>query len=273
MNKPGLQAFAMRAFRVSAVVFSALYAATSDLNAGEFTFSQYCNSEGKNCSIQYFGPIEGADIDKLRRVLRDAESRANFNRQIHLNSKGGDLNAALEIGKLIREHELTTVVLEECFSSCVIAFAGGVWRGAVIEALGVPLAKIGIHRPFSTGTATSVAERRKEFNNLAGRVKTFLREGGVSEKLWEDMVKTPPENVRLLTQEEAIDYGLVGKDPAYADYVDSQEAKRYGISKTEYLKRKAMIKELCDSDPQVLADRTGKTLARCRDDVFRGRLR
>lgn len=271
MNKPKTQALAIRAFCVYVVLVFALFAATPDLRAGTLTFSEYCNSEGKNCSIQYSGRIENADIEKLRRILKDAESRANFNRQIHLNSKGGDLNAALEIGKLIRAHDLTTVVLDECFSSCVIAFAGGVWRGAVVEAFGMPLAKIGIHRPFSTGHAQSVAERRKEFNILAQLVKTFLRDGGVSERLWEDMVKIPPENMRLLSQEEVTDYGLVGKDPAYADYVDSQEAKRYGISKTEYLKRKAVIKDLCDLDPQVLADRTGKTLARCRENVFRGR--
>jgi hypothetical protein len=272
MNKPETQAPAIRAFCVYVVLVSALCTATPDLHAGTFTFSKYCNSEGKNCSIEYSGRIENADIDKLRRVLKDAENRANFNRHIHLNSKGGDLNAALELGKLIRSHDLITFVLEECFSSCVIAFAGGVWRNVVVEAFGMPLAKIGIHRPFSTGHATSVAERRKEFNTLAQSVKTFLREGGVAETLWDDMVKTPPENMRLLNQEDVIHYGLLGKDPAYADYVDSQEAKRYGISKTEYLKRKAMIKELCDSDPQVLGDRTGKTLTRCREDVFRGRV-
>jgi len=271
MKIPRAHALAIRGLCVHAALLSTLLMATLDARAGTLAFSDYCNSEGKNCSIQYSGRIVKTDIEKLRKALKDAESRPNFNRQIHLNSKGGDLNAALEIGKLIRTHDLTTVVLDECFSSCVIAFAGGVWRSAVVEAFGVPFAKIGIHRPFSTGQATSVAERRKEFGILAELVKTFLREGGVSERLWEDMVRIPPEHMRLLSQEEALDYGLVGKDPAYADYVDSQEARRYGLSKTEYLKRKAMLKELCDSDLQVLSDRTGKSLARCREDVFRGR--
>ena len=209
MNKPEAQAPTIRASRVYLVL--ALCIATQDLYAGTFTFSKDRNSEGKNCSIEYSGRIENTDIEKLRRVLKDAETRVNFNRHIHLNSKGGDLNAALELGKLIRSHDLITFVLEECFSSCVIAFAGGVWRNVVVEAFGMPLAKIGIHRPFLMGHVTTIAERRKEFNTLAQSVKTFLREGGVSETLWDDMVKTPPENMRLLSQEDVIHYGLLGK--------------------------------------------------------------
>jgi hypothetical protein len=202
-------------------------------------------------------------------VLRDAESRINFNRYIHLNSKGGDVSAALEVGRLVRASQLTTFVTEECYSSCVIILAGGVQRVPVM--LGI-LAKVGIHRPYSTREAGSFEDHRKEFHELERQIKAFLREGGVSERLWDDMVKTPPEDMKLLSQAEAIDYGLSGQDPAFADYVDAKEAKRYGITKTEYLKRKGMIKQLCDSNMQVLADATGKNLARCREDVFRGRI-
>lgn len=272
MNIPRVRALASRGQWTSTALLLVLLLVALHARAGTFTFSDYCNSEGKNCSIHYSGPIVQADVERLRSILKDAERRPNFNRHLQLNSEGGDLNAALELGKLIRSRELITFVLDECFSSCVIAFAGGVWRNVVVEAFGAPLARIGIHRPFSTRQTANVAERRQEFNTLAQNVKTFLREGGVSEALWDDMVKIPPESMRVLTQEDVINYGLFGKDPAYADYVDSEEARRFGISTAEYLRRKAMAKEICDSDLRVLQDRTGKSLVRCREDVLRGRI-
>lgn len=241
--------------------------------SGELVFREYCNPDGKNCSVNvnYSGPIESADVEKFRSILGDAKRRTDFSKQIMLDSPGGDVDAALKIGKLIRASHLTTAS-KECYSSCVIVLAGGVARWPMTEFAGLQLGKVGIHRPYTMMGVASYEKHREKFNKLEREIKKYLREGGVSERLWDDMIKTPPESMMLLDQKQLQAYGLSGLDPAYADYLDSKEASRYGVSKIEYLKRKAAIKVLCDSDAQVLADVTGQDLAKCRENVYRGHL-
>lgn len=188
-----------------------------------------------------------------------------------MTSDGGDVGAALSIGRLIRENRASTFVQRRCYSSCVLVLAGGVERGAIIEMFGQPVAKVGIHRPYTTGEPTSYEEHRKKFSELERQVKQFLQEGSVSERLWDDMVKIPPENIKFLTHADLASYGLIGTDPAYADFEDSKAAARYGISKQEYLRRKSTIGENCKSNDFPLTRETFKALAQCREDVLYGR--
>ena len=265
----------------SLMIWVALAIASREAYAGEFSFGEeYCDSstEEKYCAIDYHysGKIESKDVEKFKTMLKNTERRSNSDRevylQIFLNSKGGDIDAALKIGKLIRVHQMQTLVFDECNSSCVIVFASGVRRYANIELWGpIPNgAKVGIHRPYTTAEG-SYEKHRHKFREVERQIKQFLREGGVSERLWDDMVKISPENIKFLSQKEAIDYGLNGEDPAYADFVDGKKAKQYGITRAKYLKRKAMIKEKCESNTQVLADTTGKELQQCKQNILHGR--
>jgi len=242
--------------------------------AGEFAVREHCNSDSPICvaNIEYHGTITITDVEQFRAALKIAQRRSDFNHQVILTSVGGDVDAALQIGKLIRSAHLSTGSVNECYSSCVIVLAGGVERYPIIDMAGVSLGKVGIHRPFTTMSTGTYDEHRDKFNRMEQEIKRYFREGGVSERLWDDMVKTAPENIRYLSSEELSGYGLRGADPAYADFLDSKEAIRFGIPKIEYMKRKAGVKVLCDSSPEVLADSTGKSLARCRADVYRGRL-
>jgi len=57
------------------------------------------------------------------------------------NSGGGDLEAALKIGRMVREHESAVRIYESavCLSSCVYILAGGV--------VAIGEGKVGIHAP------------------------------------------------------------------------------------------------------------------------------
>ena len=257
--------------------------ASRGLYAGELSHAEkYCDSstEDSYCvfTSHYSGIIESTDIDKFKAMFKTTEHHIshlyqNTYSEIFLDSEGGDVESALKIGKLIRAHQGQTFVSGECYSSCVIILAGGVVRGAAIELAGYILpngSKVGIHRPYTIAEGT-YEEHRHEFHELENQIKQFFREGGVSEKLWDDMVMMPPESLKLLSQQEAIDYGLAGEDPAYADFVDGKKAKQYGIPRDTYLERKRMVKEECDSNKQILSDTTGKELERCKQNILHGR--
>lgn len=197
--------------------------------AGEFQFSSWDGDEGKGCLLKYSGTISAKDVGTFKVYMKKIEDCIVTNRQLQVTSNGGDLASALEIGRLIRSHLVQRSTWDYCYSSCVIILAGGVRRfPMVILPGGVPgPAKLGIHRPFTEKTDKDFSSIQKIFNASAMATKSFLREGGVSESLWDDMVKIPAENVKILTAKEAYAYGLLGGDPAFDDYLDNWMARKY----------------------------------------------
>ncbi len=84
------------------------------------------------------------------------------------------------------------------------------------------------------------------YTNLSLRVKKYLEDMGMSPLLYQDMMRVRPEAVRWLTMRELDAYGLVGTDPAYEDAQDSRAAMIRGISKQEWLGRKARANRECE---------------------------
>src|SRR5699024_8999956 len=63
-----------------------------------------------------------------------------------LDSNGGDLRTAIELGRELRQAEARVFVAvpSSCISACVFTFVGGVERSV--------FGRLGIHRPYSTRT-------------------------------------------------------------------------------------------------------------------------
>jgi len=87
------------------------------------------------------GPIKFGLPEEVDLLLR-ANPRINT---IHLTSKGGRINPARKLRKLIVERGLKTYVSTECESACTFAFVGGA------ERLISSSAKLGFHQPHFPG--------------------------------------------------------------------------------------------------------------------------
>ncbi|RFB79363.1 hypothetical protein [Methylovirgula sp. 4M-Z18] len=77
-------------------------------------------------TLMLSGPIFSGDDIALRDALASAPTRV-----IYLNSPGGFIATAGEMGRLIREQHLTTVVdaaRARCLSACTVLFASGTTR-------------------------------------------------------------------------------------------------------------------------------------------------
>jgi hypothetical protein len=176
-------------------------------------------------------------------------ARHNLKRPIfRLNSSGGDLEAAIGIGRLVRKMSAHVIVPSEgkCHSACVFIAAGGVHRSLNDH--------IGIHRPYSTRTDhRDFATVQAEFNRTAAVAKAYLQEMNVSPALYDAMVIVPPEKFRILSGSELEGFGLGPTDPVQQEIDDAASALDHQLSKSEFLRRKAKAKTSCTLiDPPIV---------------------
>lgn len=192
----------------------------------------------------------------MKLIQMDSESRSNNflvsyyleHPTFRLNSSGGDIEAAIGIGRLLRKMSAQVIVPINgtCYSACVFIAAGGVSRSLGDD-------KIGIHRPYSTRTDDrDFTTVQAEFNRIAALAKAYLQEMNVSPALYDEMVSVPPEEIRILSVSELNGFGLGYEDPVQQEIDDAIGAQAYKLSKTEYLRRKVKAKALCSGLPKPL---------------------
>lgn len=198
--------------------------------------------------ITITGNITSSDVQaykSLRKSFKTNDNSLNnsrFDLIVSLNSNGGDVNAAIELGELFRADEAATYVdsNEHCYSSCVFLLAAGVERRVKDNA------SIGIHRPYKTiDNATTVKQQKLEQAKTEKLVKSYLLQVNISTNLHDDMVRISPEHIKILTQTEMNHYGLNLNDPYFEDAKTVQLAKSQGLTTKEYRERKVRYKEYC----------------------------
>ncbi|MEQ8205785.1 MAG: hypothetical protein RIA65_06395 [Woeseia sp.] len=149
--------------------------------------------------------------------------------RVVLNSRGGDSTAAFQIARIIREHDVyqrhspgVTTALDEsetavCFSACLIVFAAGFERYAVFDEYNDPAlpSRLGIHRPGQYNSARGrydSSDDNRYIRVVRRQLTDFFDSVGVSSQLVDEMFAVPFDDIRLLTETEARDFGLVTRD-------------------------------------------------------------
>ena len=85
-------------------------------------------------------------------------------------------------------------------------------------------------------------------------IRTYLREMNVVENLADDMLRTNPEHMRVLREDELTRYGLTETDPAALEAMEIQEAKALGLDRKEYMRRKLLVEHSCGGSIPLYAD-------------------
>ena len=197
---------------------------------------------GKGCSFSgafIEGDIETGDFKKFQNIVstlknKYGESSCNDgNTHIRINSKGGNVEEALLIGREIRKNMFGVIVLEkaECLSSCVLILAGGVSKFV--------MGTVGVHRPYFTyiQDGKSADEVRSMRDSLNQRIKSFLNYVDVPESLLEEMLAYPPEKIKVLSEQDLIKFRLNGKDATQEEIDTASSAKFFNLTSAEYRKR------------------------------------
>lgn len=165
--------------------------------------------------------------------LKSPDQNGELVLTVLLESDGGSVSAAIEIGKAIRNENVFSVMVPEnasCVSACVLVLAGGIRR----EVNG----SVGIHRPYlNEDEAYTVTKQKKVYSVIEKNVKDYLANVNVPTELYDVMFRIPPEKVRFLSGEELQEFNLNEDDPYYREAKVAVAAKKAGLTKMEYLAR------------------------------------
>lgn len=151
------------------------------------------------------------DVGSAQRFAESLEQFREYVTVVALDSPGGSVNDALEIGRLVRTAGLTTSVAAGalCASSCPLVFAGGT------ERLATEGSAIGVHQIYASVTAeTMPASLRAAGTAMSDAQRTtatitrYLTESGVDPALWLHALETPPDRLYYLSPDELRDYKL-----------------------------------------------------------------
>ncbi len=139
------------------------------------------------------------------RFATEIAARGEYVKTVVLDSPGGSVMDALEIGALIQEKGLATKVAAGhlCASSCPIIFASGAERLASAEAA------IGVHQIY----AATLGEASRDAFAVAGmamadaqsttaEITRHLTRSGVDPALWLHALETPPDRLYYFSAEE-----------------------------------------------------------------------
>lgn len=154
------------------------------------------------------GPIDaGATSRIVNLVLQQKIVRA----VVYLNSPGGSLVTAMQVGRVFRDHGFETRVgartLDSarpgpgtCYSACPFVLAGGVRRG--LE----PGSAIGVHRAENR---VQVPDESRFQSVVEAQAVEYLAEMGVRAELAAMMGRIPHDRIRELTVDEALRLNLL----------------------------------------------------------------
>lgn len=250
-------------FRVSALHLAFLVAVgmflTFESGPAEADVSYTPKSGSRVAMIEVTGEISAEDLQNFANFSRMALAVAESPRMYitRLDSVGGDMRTALAIGRIVREDRSAVSVLHEaeCYSSCVLVLAGGAirWVDGVI----------GIHRPFDPNDTNVTAESQKaRYAELEDIVKSYLAEVNISAQLYDDMMRIPPNRIKILTAREMQLYGLSEDDPYDNAASIARAAKKLGISTQEYIARSMRADAECEAEEGI------EEIARCRSEIL-----
>lgn len=125
---------------------------------------------------------------------------------VSLDSSGGSVSDALEIGRAIRSTGLATEVQDGsvCLSACPYMLAGGTERRVAAEGV------VGVHQHyFGQSTILPAFMAINDLQRAQAQVIDFLAEMGVDLRLLSFAFRTPPDEINILTPEQMRDLDLV----------------------------------------------------------------
>ncbi len=173
--------------------------------------------------------VESAEI--MARLVKNGKQKIAGN-AIWMTSNGGDIDAGMELGRLLRKWGIYTIVgkNDRCVSACVFAFMGGERRSMA--------GQLGIHRPFFPFTQDA-PDRLAQFRHMEGVLKNFVEELDFPTSLYEAIMLVPPESIQMVGPADLKRFYLEGISPSSEDKLDAASARRLNLSMFAYLQRKS----------------------------------
>jgi hypothetical protein len=172
------------------------FLATS-VRAATFEVKTEKNGEYEYDVIYLNGPIEAGDERQFLSLALNSKRDI----LVSLNSQGGDLKTALEIGQLISLRGYSTGITKtECVSAC-----GLIWLAGMDRYLNNG-ERVGFHSPFRLNPVTQKREVDAVGSSLVG---AYVRKLDLPSIVVSLVVEAPPEDITWITNRNAATFGLI----------------------------------------------------------------
>ena len=162
---------------------------------------------------------------------------------VFLNSVGGDVGEALKFANLFDKSFSRTWVMEKCYSSCFIMWAGGVERTVMVTA------EIGVHRITTRDIGFDIQKTKGLISPIAADIGNYLRQLGIPSALIDQMNETPASSIFTM---DALSikakgwYLTLGYQPIYLDTIEKACGKSPDPYPGEYIRDRPR-------DPQTMS--------------------
>jgi hypothetical protein len=226
-ENPGL---VMRFFFITVILCAAclvslaeappLVAAPANDEAGDGTAGiYYLDTKERAAGIVIKGPIDKAvarHTKHLIGILRPDVDELT----IYLDSPGGDVLAAMEIGEEVRNQWAFTAMDDdgECLGACVLVLAAGARRAPAADRVGLRRLSLDAKEPRDRAGQKNAAIEKK--------VQAYLARMGMPKKLFQDMMQQPSDKALLLNAARLKTLGLEGIDPAFEQWQRANNSER-----------------------------------------------
>ncbi|MFO6465634.1 hypothetical protein ACK8OR_14665 [Jannaschia sp. KMU-145] len=157
--------------------------------------------EGDRPAVLLRGAVEPGDGERIVRAL-EAEAAE----LVQLDSPGGSVSDALDIGRTIRALGLDTALAPGavCFSACPYMFTGGVARTVSEDA------RLGVHQhSFGESTLLPAFLAVEDVQRGQAEVLAHLDAMGIDLGIMGPAMATPADEIYILTGEELVDWDVV----------------------------------------------------------------
>ena len=144
--------------------------------------------KGTSVKIEISNAITKKDADDIAQRVGNFEDADIW---LYLKSSGGDVDAAMQIGRIIRKYEAFVQVGggSKCYSSCVLIYIAGSTR--------LSYGIIGLHRPYFASAPQSRQEIERQAPIMLQKLKSYVQEMGVADIVYQEMVNTEPAQIKL----------------------------------------------------------------------------
>jgi hypothetical protein len=225
----------MRSVRASARRFSIALAcllATTLCTRADIRFGR---PENYKLEIFITGTISARDAKALDDVDEEMQRKLV---NVYLNSLGGDVLAAIKIGRIVRKSEGKTYIgfddslplVSKCYGSCALIFISGVRRSAQV------LCELGLHRPFLAAAPQTREAVEKQVPQMLSMVKSYIAEMGITDTFYQQMVNTEPSRM-VIYRGNQFKRIIPEQDPIYEETPIAWEARTYGATTMEMRNR------------------------------------
>jgi hypothetical protein len=154
------------------------------------------------------GTIAEGDAE---RIVKQMGELAELPGRVILNSPGGSVRDALEIGRYLRGERMDTALRDGdiCYSACPYLLAAGVDREVPDSA------SVGVHQHyFGESTLLPAFVAVEDIQRGQGEVMVYLDDMGIDPMVMRHALVTPPDEIYVLLPEELRAYGFLADDDA-----------------------------------------------------------